>query len=450
MTAISSLFFQYFYRYALYPSLRASFSLLAIFHRKIRLGLQMRRPGPDGKIPWLAWEPHQNPIWIHCASGEFEYAKPVISEIKAREPRAKILVTYFSPTYARAIQSFPGVDFACPLPWDRARDLRAFLDHHRPQSLLIARTDTWPVLLQETNRAGVPSLLFAATLSSASGRAKGLGRRLSAWVFSNLKQVYCVSEEDLKLFSELGFSDRTRVAGDTRYDQVQARLAQPKRIRIELFSSEKRAPVLVAGSTWEEDEKVLIGTIVELRKESSVSNLRWILAPHEPSDRHLRSLEERFGEAQVRTARYSTASTWDDEVLIIDQVGILAELYARGDFAFVGGSFKKSVHSVMEPLAAGCLTFVGPHHQNNREALEFRQLRWNSTSKLKMVQPVGGASELADVLLEAMSSILESDKDILKAEVRKRSGKSGLVAKWALDRWAPSGFSDVSNPARSR
>lgn len=442
MSDFSRQVFFFLYRWFLWPLLKTSFRTLALVNEKIRRGLEMRKATPSsfngGQVtePWLACETKQNPIWIHCASGEFEYAKPVIFRLKGSGPDAmpgvKILVTYFSPSIAKTAQAFKGVDFACPLPWDEAESLKRFIAWHQPRALLIARTDTWPEMLRQAHQARIPSLLFSATLPAESGRARGLGRWMSRAAFSYLDAIYCVSDEDRRVFASLGFADRTETRGDTRYDQVIARLQSPKPLREEIFAGVEPKHCFVAGSTWDEDEEVLIAMADKTR-----SWLRVILVPHEPTPQHLQHLEARLQAMGLASVRYSSASRWPEAtVLLIDQIGILAELYLRGRFAFVGGSFRKTVHSVMEPLAAGCLTFVGPLHLNNREAIEFKGLKVKDAQGLTCVESVASASEMV-VRLERAKALPPSARDglpgAIQSEIQSRSGKSKAVAKWCRD-----------------
>ncbi len=441
-----------------------------IFDAKIREGLRLRRAGADGKEPWLKGPARQQPVWIHCASYEFEYAKPVIAEIKRRDPEQKVLVTYFSPSVRAAIEQFPGVDLVAPLPWDRVKDLREFLDYHHPRALLIARTDTWPVMLQQTRRHKIPSLLFAATLSTNAGRLKPGVRDFTKWILANLDTVFCVSDADREQLLKLGVTTDIEVAGDTRYDQVIARMKAPKPLKrfIEnvktsqqdqqnapsLPPPESVAPnlssprILVAGSTWEEDENQLIQCLVLLRRQQ-IENLQTILVPHEPTPLHLATLERKLSEANLRFLRYSQIETssspspfqqhsemgWPPncDVLLIDQVGILAELYAVGEFAFVGGSFRKTVHSVMEPLAAGCLTFLGPLHTNNREALELKNVT-TPLEDFKCVNSVRDGKEWAEKLALALDSSTFVCRQFILDQVRIRSGRTNLVVDWFFAR----------------
>jgi 3-deoxy-D-manno-octulosonic-acid transferase len=417
-----------------YPALRLATRLMAVAgNAKIRAGLLMRQPTADGRAPWEQGEPEQRPIWIHCASGEFEYAKPVITELKRRDPGQKILLTYFSPSVRGAVAKFPGIDMHCPVPWDRAADINALIRHHRPRALLIARTDTWPMMLAQAKRNNIPTLLFSATLPDAAGRLRPLVRPLTKWVFSQLTAIYCVSRQDRERFEALGLADRTMVAGDTRFDQVLTRLSTPQPLKSFLAPGNTAiaaSPLLVAGSTWSEDEAHLVPMMARFK-----GKIRFIIAPHEPSAEHLQELEARLGSSGLLSVRYSRSEDWpaDKQVLIIDQVGILAELYTRGQFAFVGGSFRKTVHSVMEPLGAGCLTFVGPLHWNNREALEFKSIPLPH-APLTCVTEVRDADEWSQRIQEGLD-LLASQRpwsDYIRGQIQSRSGRSALVADWAL------------------
>ena len=120
----------------------------------------------------------KSPVWIHAASGEFEYAKPVIREL-AKQGRP-VLVTYFSPTYADNVRKFPGVTASCPLPLDSRDEIEGFLNHFNPSALLIARTDTWPNTVFATAARQIPILLFSTTFHEGSKRLSGgVGRSLT-------------------------------------------------------------------------------------------------------------------------------------------------------------------------------------------------------------------------------------------------------------------------------
>lgn len=388
------------------------------FSRKLRLGLTIRI---YSRIRNQAVRFNGSPIWIHCSSGEFEYAKPLIREIKATTPTQEILVTYFSPSYQKAIETFPGVDAALPLPLDLPGPVFSFLLRFRPKLLLIARTDLWPELLYQARTRKIPRILFSCTKEKISLTDKILGP-IKSWPFKLLTEIHTATVKDQEILKAwLKNNNNIFSTGDTRFDQVIERLAKPKALKD--LSIDRSIPCLVAGSTWPEDERVLLDACSILLKER---RLQLILVPHEPTSSHLKDLEQHIAKAGLSSLRYSSATTWNGkDILLVDQIGILADLYKWGDLALIGGSFKSSVHSVMEALASGLWTLVGPFHHNNREAIDFSKLPANS--KLKIVAEVKTASIMKTQIEEYLNLTTQTKAEIrdkIKAEVLGRTGAS--------------------------
>ncbi len=374
------------YNYLVFPFIRFALWVGSLFIPKIKTGLQERK-----KKVWLNTAPAQKPIIIHCASGEFEYAKPVIREIKKSNPRQKVFVSYFSPSYRAAISASPDVDFSFPAPWDSPKIISEFLSFHQPIAYLIARTDVWPGMASQCFTRDIPTVLFSATLSDTSKRIQNpLSRFIAAWTLKFISQIYCVTLEDKKNFERLRAPGRIEVLGDTRFDQVVFRIQNPKPLKENLKPKDK-TKTFVCGSTWPEDEVILFEAFKKLKNQ-----MQFIVAPHEPSQSHLEDIESQLRKFGLTFSRYSVENKFSTDVLLVDQVGILADLYRWGLYAFVGGSFKKTVHSVMEPLASGCITFFGPLHLNNREAILFKSLK--SRSRMNLAHCVHSAQELADQL----------------------------------------------------
>ena len=412
----------YVYRYFVWPILKMAFFILRFFNRKMARGWEMRNEMDHGLRPWQRGLSGRRPVWFHCASGEFEYAKPVLELFRNKHPLVPTLVTFFSPSIESAILNSKLVDIGVPLPWDTVQSWREFHDHYQPRALLIARTDTWPEMLYQAKLRGVPSLLFSATLTESSGRSRAFARPISRWIFSMLNEIFCVSANDFKNFDNLGVGARSKIAGDTRFDQVQSRLKNLKALKDEQFLGTNAR--FIAGSTWPEDEAVLIHSIAASR-----SPIEWVLVPHEPTDDHLRNLEAQLDRLSISHRRYSNPVR-ESKVLLIDQVGILAELYGKGKFAFVGGSFRKTVHSVMEPLAAGCLTFVGPKIQNNREAIEFSKLSLRPACDFSPVVICETSEQLRETLEKAFATFNDQASEMIRHEIHLRSNQSQKVADW--------------------
>lgn len=338
--------------------------LLAIFHRydpKLKKGVELRR-AVNGVNPWVHTPAHTHPTWIHCASGEFEYALPLIRAIKAQNPEEKILVTYFTPSYLPRLLKEPLVDFVVPSPWDTPACMGEFLDHHQPRRLLFARTDIWFEMTRQTALRGIPVGVFSMTFSKRLTFFKKIFLR---WQLQYVTHFFMVSEKDRVHLSKVVAPSRISVAGDTRYDQCLYRLRENPSLKVQA----SQRPLLVAGSIWPEDEDPLLPVVSE-----TTERFDWILVPHEVTGSHIEDLKKRCLALNLRTSLYSDIDIWDHQsVLIVDKVGVLAHLYKTAHASFIGGSFKRQVHSVMESLACGCLTFVGPYHGNSREALDFKK-----------------------------------------------------------------------------
>lgn len=378
----------------------------ALFIPKVRAGLRLRRQRRE----WPEFE--SNPVWIHASSGEFEYAKPIIRELKNKNPKLPIVVTYFSPTFATAVGRFPGVDFSLPLPLDLPGPTHRFLRRLKPRCGLIARTDLWPELLHQAGRLQIPMILFSVTKTK---RPNALVRGFYRWLYGYLNVVFTVSDADAAVLKSILPKASIQAIGDTRFDQVLERLRTPKPIRAELQPD--REKTLVAGSTWSEDEKVLLEALPPLLLEQ---RLQLVIVPHEPTPSHIEALKNEFRKRNIPAALYSTAQEFKTGALIVDKIGILAELYQWGSIAFVGGSFKKSVHSVMEPLAAGCMTIVGPYHRNNREAIEFQSLKADGQP---FVQIAKGAAEFRKAVESGLEQSASASEHIRSA-VAERGGAS--------------------------
>lgn len=318
------------------------------------------------------------PIWIHAASGEIEYARSVIREIKKNTAK-QIIVTYSSPS-AKKILAQLEVDVWCALPWDFASNMNSFLQKWNPEILLVARTDVWPQMALSTKKFGIPAYLFSATFAENSSRLRGLSGQLNKFALNQLNKIYCVSNDDLENLNLLNLNTPACVLGDTRFDQVLHRLGNPKKLK-PLHSEKYKYYVL--GSTWPEDEQALFPHLDILKNKG----VKIIIAPHEATTKHLNEIQSELSRFKLSFCLYSQTENWhEQDVLIIDQVGILAEVYTWGFAAFVGGSFKKQIHSVMEPLAAGLPVLVGPFHRNNREAIEYQKYSYNGLSFVSNVK----------------------------------------------------------------
>jgi 3-deoxy-D-manno-octulosonic-acid transferase len=400
----------------IYPTLWLLMMALQRFFPKVQKGFQLRAT-QKGIKPWLNYAKHTRPIWIHATSGEFEYALPVIRELKSKHPDTKILVTYYTPSYVDRISKEPLVDFYCPLPWDFANTLKEFIAHHQPQQLWIARTGFWPELLKQCSKGNVPVSIFSMTFNK---KLSLFGRLYYKWLLQNVTRFFVVADDDRICLKDVLANSEITVLGDTRYDQCIYRLQQ--NVPIKIAREQLPQKVFVCASTWPEDEAVLLPYI-----KSQIKNTHWIIVPHEIDAQHISAIQRALHPVPV--ALYSQIKTWNgDSVLIVDQFGILASLYKFTDGAFIGGSFQARVHSVMESLACGNITFIGPLHTTNREALEFIKLTTTQTPPVVVLN----SAEDTPLLLQRLNEWSPKDAQILKQEFTKKLGASQKLVQLLL------------------
>jgi len=347
-------------------------ALLAPEHGgKLAETFRARRGIRDRYERWgRAHREHTRPlVWMHASSvGEGLQARPVLEGLRASRPDLQLAYTFFSPSaegFARSLD----VDVAEYLPFDSHRDARVALDALAPRVLVFSKLDIWPTLVAEADGRGVRTAVVSATLAERSGRRSRIAGAFTWDAYATFDAVGAVDEADAIRLLKLGVRERAiTVTGDTRYDQVWARAQSTAQRESLLAPLRSDRPTLVAGSTWHADETHLLPAWITLR--TRVPGARLVIAPHEPTHLHVAYVEQWAAWHQLSLARTSTLPTAAQaDVILVDGVGLLGDLYALADVAFVGGGFHSAgLHSVLEPAAFGVPVLFGPRHDKSRDA----------------------------------------------------------------------------------
>ncbi len=378
--------------YAIAAALADSAALLPLSGEgKIVRSLRARRDALAQLETWgrASRDPARPLLWIHAPSvGEGLQARPVIERLRERHPQWQLLYTHFSPS-AEKFAAQLDVDARGYLPFDRATSAERLLDALRPTALVYAKLDVWPVLAERAAARGVKLGIISATMNEGSGRRGAVAQALTRDAFNAIDAVGAIDAADADRLTAVGVrADRITITGDTRYDQVAARAAGLQHHAALMTTLRSPRPTLVAGSTWPSDERVLLSAWRALRV--AVPDARLIIAPHEPTEAHCTPIEAWAREAGLQSGRLGTARATDD-VVLVDRVGVLGDLYALADAAFVGGGFHAAgLHSVLEPAAFNVPVLFGPRHYASRDA----RLLWESSGG----QPVHDAPELVRAL----------------------------------------------------
>ncbi len=317
-------------------------------------------------------------IWFHAASvGEARQAEAVMLEVRRARPDWQVAFTFASASAERLASSLPA-DVAAFLPIDTPRATAEALRALAPAALVFSATDVWPELVRQAGARGVPVGLVAANLGELSSRRGLLARALLRPAYAALDLVGAADQTDAAGLATLGVPQaRIHVTGDSRHDAAATRAgaAPPERAALLAALGGRGAPVLVAGSTWPSDERELLPALAALPPRSTP---RVVIAQHEPSDAQLSALTRavadvwpsaavhRLAELE-QAARTGAALLWD--VCVVDRVGVLFDLYAAAQVAYVGGGFHRAgLHSVIEPAAFGVPVVCGPRWRTSRDA----------------------------------------------------------------------------------
>lgn len=337
--------------------------IAAIFNAKARKWVSGRknywRNLPDVK--------NENVVWFHCASlGEFEQGRPVIESWKREFPDDFVLVTFFSPSGYEVKKNDKIADFITYIPLDTPRNARKFVNHFQPKSTFFVKYEFWLNFIKRTKESG--SKLYGVSVLFRSDQRffKWYGGQFRT-ALRTFDYLFLQREENQTLLKRFEINNSI-VAGDTRYDRVAYRLES--NIRNKYFEQWRfsNEPILVIGSSWPDDEGLLIPLINNKTISSKV-----ILAPHEVSTRHIDEIESLLNVPYQKYTDLSEGNMPLDEtrVIILDCIGVLAEAYKYGTIAYVGGGFGTGLHNILEPAVFGLPVIFGPEFKKFPEAFDF-------------------------------------------------------------------------------
>jgi 3-deoxy-D-manno-octulosonic-acid transferase len=394
------------YNFIAVPLMWVAFYALSIRSSKVRLGIRgRRRLFHELEKKLESFKKSTFRFWIHNSSmGEYEQARPIISALKKQFPGCMILVTFFSPSGKEHTDKTLDAELISYLPFDTFRQAKRFVNTVQPSLALVIRHEFWPNHLYRLKQEGIPAILVNASIRQTFFLKNPLVRSFQRFLFNSFQSILSVSQDTVDLIKKFNLSSGSvSVSGDTRYDQVVHRARKAEQDVAPLIRYRGNRRCLVAGSTWPSDEAVLIPALARLNQNGV---LPWIiLVPHEPTEIHLNQAENLLTSHHVSFCRFSKTgdcrnSTFN--VLLVDQIGILASLYALADLAFVGGGFGQGVHQVLEPAAFGVPVLYGPKSVNSYEADQLKK------------RGVGFIVEDGETLYQLLSDFLQHPETMQK------------------------------------
>ena len=297
-------------------------------------------------------------VWFHVASlGEYEQARPVITLLKSKQPQTRIVLSFFSPSgFDNTVKRpNPDLDFITYLPLDRKSWMEKFVTIMQPSEVFFVKYDLWAHLIAALKLRGIPMYLIAASFRKNQMYFSWYGGFFRKMLL-DMDWIFTQNQRSVDLLRQLGIS-KVSLSGDTRFDRVAATAAAPKPLE-EIKSWIDNRWVIVVGSAWEEDMRLLIPLI------NARENYKWIIAPHDLNPEPIDRWAQQISHSSKKYSNWTSADS--NSVLFIDNIGMLSSLYQFAHISYVGGAFGKGLHNILEPLGFGVPVIFGRVKRENK------------------------------------------------------------------------------------
>lgn len=305
-------------------------------------------------------------IWIHVASlGEYEQGLPVFKEIKALYKNHKIVISFFSSSGYEVKKNDSIGDLTIYLPIDTNSNSKKFISIVKPEIVFFVKYEFWPNYLKNLKKNNIPAYLIAGAFRKNQWFFKWYGKGFLSLLKSTFTHFFVQNNSSLELLNENNIYN-VSLMGDSRFDRVNSLLNQNNTIEnIKSFINNKIC--IVAGSTWTQDESL----IIDYLKSSNKENLRWIIAPHQIDLSKINAFQKKLNSRSVLLSNLDKINSKDFKILIIDCVGILTKIYSYANISYVGGAMGNSgLHNILEPAIFKCPIVIGKNYEKFPEAKE--------------------------------------------------------------------------------
>ena len=305
----------------------------------------------------------QKIIWMHCASlGEFEQGRPLLEKFRENNTDHKIVLTFFSPSGYEVRKNYKGVDEVFYLPIDSKINAQKFITTLKPTLVVWVKYEYWFYYLTALKKKNIPVILISAVFRKSQPFFKWYGKMWKQ-ILQSFDKIFVQNTESVSLLQTIGFAQNTAVIGDTRFDSVIDIAKKNAPLPDVLLNFVKNSKVIIAGSTWEEDEEELV------HYANTNKQIKFIIAPHEIDEERIADLKKLFKNSILFSQLTDTYV--NEQVVIIDNVGMLASLYRLADVAYIGGGFNDSgIHNILEAAVFGKPLIFGPVYDKFIEATQ--------------------------------------------------------------------------------
>jgi 3-deoxy-D-manno-octulosonic-acid transferase len=346
-------------------------------------------------------------IWVHAVSlGEVSTCKSLIQKLSLRYPQRVILITTITSTGRILAKSISKDNIlSLYIPFDLSFLISPFIKRIKPKLLILLETELWPNLLYFSQRYKIPTVVLNARLSD---RSFARYRRFK-WFMKMLTKgikLFCVQTNlDKKRFLALGIDEaRLMVTGNMKFDAVEElgtkQLSELDTLRSKVSLKDNEF-LIVAGSTHDQEEDLILDCFVELKRE--FDGLRLLIAPR-PLER-LGLIENLLKSKNIKSERFSKITlACADAVTLLDTIGQLRLVYSLADIVFMGGSLVPvGGHNILEPAFFEKPIIVGPYMHNFREIARL----FLSCQALEQVKDAAGLKKKLEELISNKDRLRE-------------------------------------------
>jgi 3-deoxy-D-manno-octulosonic-acid transferase len=337
-------------------------ALASLFNPKAKKWIQGRK---ESWIQLNSVEWKEGVIWFHCASlGEFEQGRPIIERLKAKNSSTQILVTFFSPSGYEIRKNYELADCICYLPIDTRKNAKKLYELVPIKTAYFIKYEFWGNYIIEANKLSIELNSISTLLRPGQIFFKPWGGFFRK-ILSKIHHFYVQNEETKQLLANIGLKNST-IVGDTRFDRVSDNAAKVE--ANDILDSFKTKRMLTIGSSWPADEQILFDII-----NSEAFTDLVLLAPHEIDAGHIQQIEKGISKPYQLYTDLEKGEVLNPQtqVIILNCIGLLANAYQYGDYAYVGGGFGTGLHNILEPCVFGLPVAFGPIHKKFPEAQKF-------------------------------------------------------------------------------
>lgn len=387
--------------------------LITFFSKKMSLFVDGRKTVFDTLKESI--NPDDKTIWFHCASlGEYEQGVPIMEKTKELFPNYKIIVTFFSPSGFEVKKNATLANIVLYLPIDTVSNSKKFIELAHPSLVIFIKYEFWPNYLFQLKEKNIPLFLVSGLFRKDQLFFKPYGGFMRK-VLNNFDHFFVQDETSKELLKSINIKEIT-VSGDTRFDRVSNQLLQDNNLAF-ISEFKQNNLCIVCGSTWPEDEVILIDYI-----NKAPDSVKFIIAPHKINASKIESFRKNIQKKSTLFSTKKDPNITDSKVFILDTVGLLTKIYSHADVAYVGGGMSLGgLHNILEPAIFGIPIVTGNRFEKFPEAKELRELEG-----LFSISNASECSKILEKFVTDKTARIESGK-IAKAFIENNKGATNTT-----------------------